>query len=81
MNECVRLHSELDALYACVDAFALEMKEKLKHKYLNGYRGWDNEMWTPDQIIEALKDHLYKPNRDMVDIANIAMFHWNREVD
>lgn len=80
VGECFHnIHSELDAINACVDDFATEMKEKLKAKYFNGYHGWDDEEWTPEMIRTALIDHLYKPNGDMVDVANFAMFMWNRK--
>ena len=52
------------------------MKQKLFRKYFEGYTGWDNPSWTPDKIMKALKDHIEK--RDMVDVANFAMFLWNK---
>jgi hypothetical protein len=65
------------ALDACVDAFAKEMKKKLTRKAMEGYHGWDDPNWTAEQINEAMLNHL--PKGDMVDVANFAMFAWNRK--
>lgn len=67
------------SLDACVDAFADAMKRKLKEKFLQGKTGWDDPFWTKDMIIDALKEHIEKGNEDMVDVANFAMFLWNRQ--
>lgn len=68
----------MHALNTCVDAFAAEMKRKLVKKFLEGRTGWDDPNWTNEQIMQALKEHVDKPNGDMVDVANFAMFRWNR---
>ncbi len=65
------------ALEACVDAFAAEMKRKLIKKATEGYSGWDDPDWTEEEIIAALTAHI--PKGDMTDIANFAMFFWNRQ--
>lgn len=72
------LLSSQKALYAMVDEFARQMKDKLFKKFLEGKSGWDDPSWTEEQIMEALKEHVRKDNRDMVDVANLAMFLWNR---
>jgi len=60
-----------------VDAFSEEMKAKLKKKFMEGYKGWDDPGWTKKQIIHALRNHIEKG--DMSDVANFAMFAWNRD--
>lgn len=66
------------ALDAMVDSFAEQMKAKLSRKALEGKTGWDDPNWTPDMIKQNLIEHVEKENGDMVDVANIAMFLWNR---
>lgn len=64
----------LDKMVAC---FSMEMKRKLKRKYLEGYHGWDDPENFPDEgIVEALKEHVNKGN--WVDVANFAAMLWNR---
>ena len=67
------------AIFSCVDAFAEEMKAKLIDKLTKGYSGWDDPEWSSEQIKKTLKEHLDKSNSDMVDVANFAMFLWNRQ--
>lgn len=67
----------LAALDKLVNAFAKEMKKKLKRKALEGYYGWDSPDWTPEQVMESLRAHLDKG--DPVDIANFAAFLWNKQ--
>ena len=66
------------ALDAMVDDFAHHMKLKLTKKFLEGKTGWDDPDWTEEQIMQALKSHVEKENGDMIDVANFAMFLWNR---
>lgn len=65
------------ALDACVDAFAKDMKAKLCHKFLQGKSGWDDPNWQREDVIEQLRNHIDKG--DMVDVANFAMFAWNKQ--
>lgn len=68
--------NEPAALNALVDAFSEAMKAKLKEKLKTGRGGWDDERWTPEMIMKALKEHVDKG--DPVDIANFCAFLWNR---
>lgn len=66
---------ELDALDALVDAFAKEMKAKLRKKYLDGYTGWDEPSLRP--ILELkLTEHVARGGQ-YVDVANLAAMLWN----
>jgi hypothetical protein len=65
------------ALETMVDAFAAEMKTKLLQAAIHkGRSGWDNPDWTVEQIEQRLREHVEKG--DMRDVANLAMFRWNR---
>lgn len=66
-----------EALDACVDAFAKEMKRKLQEKFLEGKSGWDDPSWPREDILRQLQEHLKKG--DMIDVANFALFAWNQE--
>jgi hypothetical protein len=68
----------LKALEGCVDDFAAQMKSKLRRKALEGYSGWDDPDWQRAEIIDRLKSHIDKG--DMVDVANFAMFAWNKNL-
>ena len=68
--------SEIKALEALIDHFAEAVKDKLRKKYLQGYKGWDDENWTTERLREDMADHLYKG--DPVDIGAFAAFLWNR---
>jgi hypothetical protein len=65
------------ALDALVAAFASDIVRKLTRKALEGKSGWDDPDWTTEQIEQALRDHVDKG--DPVDVANFAMFLWNRQ--
>lgn len=71
------LFTEDNALRDCVQQFSKELLGKLYKKEKQGYSGWDNEDWTREEIIKALKAHIKKG--DMIDIAAFAMFAWNRD--
>lgn len=64
------------ALDACVNEFADDMKRKLYKKASEGYTGWDDHEWPMESVIQLLCDHVEKG--DMVDVANFAMFAWNK---
>jgi hypothetical protein len=68
--------TETKALCECVDAFAEAMKAKLTAKISEKIGGWDNPNWTKEDIIAQLKTHIDKG--DMIDVANFAMFAWNK---
>ncbi len=64
------------ALEGITEGFRNAMLSKLRRKAVEGKSGWDDPDWTKEQILEALKEHVEKG--DMVDVANFAMFLWNR---
>lgn len=68
--------SDWRALTSLVERFSEEMKFKLGQKLNQGRSGWDKEEWSKSDILKALREHLDKGN--MVDVANYAMFLWNR---
>jgi hypothetical protein len=65
---------ELVALCELVDDFATEMKKKLKKQYERGCRGWSNITIDTVNLWDALLN-----NDDPIDIANYAVFIWNRK--
>jgi hypothetical protein len=69
------------ALDALVDAFAAEMKLKLRRKYWReGYTGWDDRS-SRSLIEERLGEHVGRLLRggeaQEVDVANLAAMLWN----
>lgn len=77
IGECMHnVGAELKALDTLVDLFSLEMKRKLRRKMGEGKSGWDDPDWQEKDIIAQLIIHVDKG--DMVDVANFAMFKWNR---
>lgn len=75
--------AEVAALDAMVDAFAAEMKKKLKAKLVHGYGGWDSEDPEVRRNIEIglsvhVARHLRGEGAQSVDIANFAAMLWNR---
>ncbi len=68
----------LMVLEAAVDEFAAKMKAKLRRKAIvDGKSGWDDPEWPIEDIKRQLAEHIEKG--DMVDVANFAMFAWNRD--
>ena len=80
VNECYcNIFTEIETLEKCVDAFAEEMKKKLRTKYIrDGFSGWDSEEWQKESVLDRLKEHVV--TGDMIDVANFAMFAWNKEI-
>lgn len=77
VGECFcNIGAEGKALDALVDAFAKEMKKKLRAKMTRGENGWDSPARTVHQIEDRLKEVSRKG--DPIDIANFAAFWWNR---
>lgn len=68
---------ELDALYALVDAFAEEMKGKLRRKYVEGFTGWDDPELRPE-LERRLQLHVIRGGQ-YVDVANLAAMLWNMD--
>ncbi len=68
--------AELDALDAMVDAFAIEMKRKLRSKALAGRSGWDDMTCAPG-IRAAMVEHANRGPGQEIDVANLAAMLWN----
>lgn len=74
------IHEELKRLLVAVDQFAAQMKVKLYKKALEGLRGWDNEHFVNSgEAHTCLLEHATGIPKDMVDVANFAMFIWALE--
>lgn len=68
--------AEMQALDALVDAFAAEMKKKLRRKALEGYSGWDDPAYAEGMRAAMLEHALRGPGQE-VDVANLAAMLWN----
>ena len=55
-----------------VDQFARRMKWTLCQARGRGRSGWQDRSWTPEQISQALREHVEKG--DPMDVANYCMF-------
>lgn len=73
-------HTSLSVLENLVYDFKDAMFEKLKRTHAEGRRGWDSDDWTEEDIEENIKSQLLCDPVDPIDIANYAMFLWNRRV-
>jgi len=67
---------EIDRLYQAVDAFAVEMKARLREQALKGYRGWDDPAQY-QRILEMLLTRASAAEGEEVDTANLAMILWH----
>ena len=78
VGECYcNITAEIEALEACVKHFESSMRNKLNFEYVQGKSGWDDPDWTIEQIKERIREQLDKGN--FINIANFAMFAWNKE--
>lgn len=68
--------AESKALDNLSNDFADECRAKLYGKMQQGRVGWDDPAWPIAEIKDALIEHIEKG--DPVDVANFAMFWWNR---
>ena len=66
---------EIDRLYEAVDAFAAEMKARLREQAVKGYRGWDDPA-NYERIVEMLRRRSAVAEGEEVDTANLAMILW-----
>ena len=66
----------LKALDALVDAFAVEMKKKLRRKALEGRSGWDDPACASG-IRAAMLEHAQRGLGQEIDVANLAEMLWN----
>lgn len=64
--------SEVHTDDLAVDKFAARMKWKLARARQRGRSGWEDRAWTPEQVSEALREHVDKG--DPTDVANYCMF-------
>ena len=78
VGECTHgFGATFDALYAMVDAAAVEMKKKLKEKVFEHRHGWDDPVeWPSDNLRVQLREHVEKG--DPIDVMNFAVMLWNR---
>lgn len=67
------LDRNLQALFHMVDQFAVAMKEKLRKKSEEHWRGWD--LLSEADCVELIRVQLAK--LDPVDMANLSAFLWN----
>ena len=67
---------EIDRLDHAVDAFAAEMKARLREQAIKGYRGWDNPE-NYQRIVEMMVQHAAVSEGEEVDAANLGMILWH----
>ena len=69
---------ERDVLFDCVGEFAHQMKLRLLKQLRAGRSGWTDPAWANGADLERrLLKNLKE--KDMVDVANLAMFRWNAQ--
>lgn len=68
--------AEISALKSCAIGFMDAMQDKLIRK-IGQKHGWDDPDWPMEDLIAQLKAHIDKG--DWVDVANFAMFAWNKK--
>lgn len=68
--------AELQALDALVNKFAEAMKKRLREKYYEGRRDWDDPRYAIG-MMDALEAHA--TDGKWVDAANFAAMLWNME--
>ena len=67
---------EINRLDQAVDAFASEMKARLREQAMKGYRGWD-EPQNYQRILTMMMQHAAVAEGEEVDAANLAMILWS----
>ncbi|MFN2231940.1 MAG: hypothetical protein ACK2VA_19375 [Anaerolineae bacterium] len=67
---------EIDRLDDAVDAFAGEMKARLREQAIKGYRGWDDPAQY-ERILAMMMQHAAVGEGEEVDAANLAMILWS----
>ena len=67
---------ELGRLGECRQDFAMATERRLRQKTRDGIAGWDDPEWAIPEIKERLAASLLRGNP--VDVANFAMFWWNK---
>jgi len=74
-------YADLEALRECVKSFSKNMEKEITIQLLKGNKHWDNELvFTEEENLEHIKRlaENAKTANDYVDLANFAMFMWNR---
>ena len=66
---------EIQRLDRSVDAFAIEMKARLREQAMRGYRGWDDPA-NYQRICEMMMEHASVSSGQEVDAGNLAMILW-----
>lgn len=77
--------AETQRLFATVDAFAEELKERLHQKVQEGYGGWDDPEWLAGCTRRILEEAEALPLeatdavtvRRCIDLAAFTMFRWH----
>ena len=67
---------EINRLGRAVDAFASEMKARLREQAMKGYRGWDDPE-NYQRIADMMLKHAAVGEGEEVDAANLAMILWS----
>ena len=67
---------EINRLDQAVDAFAAEMKARLREQAMKGYSGWD-EPQNYQRILAMMMQHAAVGEGEEVDAANLAMILWS----
>jgi hypothetical protein len=67
---------EINRLGRAVDAFASEMKARLREQAMKGYRGWDDPE-NYQRIADMMLKHAAVGDGEEVDAANLAMILWS----
>ena len=66
---------EITRLNLVVDAFATEMKARLREQAIRGCRGWDDPA-SYHRMSELMMEHRAVGPGQEVDAANLAMILW-----
>ena len=70
-------HSRSPVAPTLLTEFSTKMRRRLFEKWMEGKEGWDDAGWEVEDIIIQLRVSLNKGN--MIDVANFAMFAWNKQ--
>jgi hypothetical protein len=70
---------EIERLNRVVDAFATEMKVRLREQAIRGCRGWDDPA-SYRRISEMMMEHAAVSPGQEVDVANLAMILWHLRI-
>lgn len=73
-------NADLYSLEDCTETFSQSMMHRLRKIFFEGESGWDDPDWSIDEIKMRIEKKLNeaKTDDDFIDIANLAMFAWNK---